>query len=594
MIDYGKVVFMIRTNFDKESMLVEQDFLALIERYGGKTAGLMLFQKLIDRLGSEKLIKIPPYYPSTTELYNEFEQIVKANGGVSLFQEKDGNWKELDKITPLLLTSMFNTFKELLDEMVIEALRHFQKIGMMVDRKTLFHARISSTVEDFIDDRYWAVMPTFAGLPLFEDFYGWFHSKKIKFIEKVIIYLFYEFYCLKQQPSYELPSNASAGVLIHKTLDNTASHGLITTAYSAFPEPENRNGPVYETFQASGYFCKDLGFNSPFKDSTHYQLFIDGKMIPGYSLEPGRKMYLEGINRLKEGLLDTRQRKILDEIVLAFSKRLGYQVNLELATEKPKSRIFHGFQLRPVPVLSADRPVKKLHPPEKGQKLLAKTPFVFGNFQYTLPLWRPTRRFGYTKNHQFEEPIILSYDRGRDIMGFAKMPNVMAIINFQEGRALSHEYEYKPEFPFRQNFHYLGVPMLSDFQRFFSIGEKKDFENYGFEIFPCPITIEADGRFGQISISETDAEKFGLKTFEERIGEMNIGGLETGDIVVLEVKNYETDFLAKVLDFYVDGKPKLRILRFINEPEWKEKDYEGWGIESGDYIIKEKQNPQNP
>jgi hypothetical protein len=270
-----------------------------------------------------------------------------------------------------------------LNPVVRRVLEHFQTWGE-VHTEDPFHIRISGTEEDFRDDRFWGVFATHQAIPFFRGFGG--EIQDAKFAIEAIVSLFVKFYLNKHSKwSVGLPDDAAAGLVIQKTVNSVDSHGFGITAYSSYPEPEYANGPaVLEVHQVPcGYPVNDeLGMAPMTWGELRYQLsFISDnshETVLGYCLDGKRRIDdWADEERVRNGFLNDYQRATLHRILQLFEKALGYPVNLELWTEKPDDRMFNLVQLRPTPMLSEDRPVKRLEPLEVDEILLCETPWPF-------------------------------------------------------------------------------------------------------------------------------------------------------------------------------------------------------------------------
>ena len=164
------------------------------------------------------------------------------------------------------------------------------------------------------------------------------------------------------------------------------------------------------------------------------------------------------------------------------------------------------LQLRPVPVIEN---FSKLAPLNKTHQILAKTPFVYGRFNYTAPILltedKNIARYGIS----IPEPVIVwdtSHQKGHRLFWGNKGDNCLALFNPEEGRTLSHDLSILPEFgKFRENFHAIGVPQLDSMSLFDKLKPVEfpllDGDGMGrFRMTPFPVTIESDGRSGRISI----------------------------------------------------------------------------------------------
>jgi len=306
--------------------------------------------------------------------------------------------------------------------------------------------------------------------------------------------------------------------------------GIHVISYSSYPEIPN--SPTVHEISKVNRFSEDADPKPLALIKVHGDTVGDIEVIPansdayleqksdeklgGFLVSPEKSQYESEnpfeINGVRSPLspseigMLTRTSRNLEEV-------LGYSVNTESKLPREDYDFeTHLLQLRPVPIIEDFSPLAE---PDRSQKVIAETPFVYGVFNYTAPVILTEDKNIARGGISIPKPVIVwdsERHKGHRLFWGNQGDNCLALINPEEGRTLSHEMNIFPRFgESRDRFHAIGAPQLS------SLFEKLELRRYPclrrecagrFGETPFPITIESDGRHGRVSISIKDLESY--------------------------------------------------------------------------------------
>jgi len=527
---------MIKTHFSRESEIINRDFSDYISEYGGKAAGLFLARKIFFNNKGYSLIegspKIPLYSLFRTSLYNEAERIIKEKIPQPLdrYKEEHPNdiFVESDE-EALLRTNvsgiLFNdeNFMKELERGLKPCRENFLKYSNYQEIK--FHLRSSTTIEDFVDDRYYG---TFKTLQRRESFKKSKRGEKLPLVYDTIELIKW-FYAMKHHTNdhFELRPEDSLGMVIMPSVP-----GLHIISYSSYPEIPN--SPVIHEVSMIEKYYDDSDPNPLALIKVHGNTVGDIEVIPATSdaylkqdLEEELDRGLIGstktryelnnpfeINGLRSPLSVDEIRR-LTGVARTLEEKLGYSVNTELKLVREDDVLSKVYllQLRPVPTIDDFSP---LLPIDKSQHVLAETPFVYGAFRYEAPILLTEDKNIARSGISIPKPVIVwdsKSHKGYRLFWGNKGDNCLALINPEEGRTLSHDVNIFPSFgKDRAKFHMIGVPGL-DSQLYEKL-EKKEYplqngkQGGKFRETPFPLIIESDARNARVLVSKRYAKLF--------------------------------------------------------------------------------------
>jgi hypothetical protein len=520
---------MIRIDFPKESKIVEEDFSKVIKDFGGKAAGLLLANKIFfDRRGDSLLPdspKIPKYFVFRTALYEIAERILREKIPKPLDRYKEefpnDNFVESDE-EALLRTNvsriLFNDedFMQELERGLRSCRNKFKKD--LNYKEAEFYLRSSTTIEDFVDDRYYG---TFKTLQRKKSFKKSKRGEKLPLVYDTMELIKY-FYAMKYHTDgyFELNSEESLGMVFMPSIP-----GLHVISYSSYPEIPN--SPVIHEVSKIERYSNHSDPKSLALIRVHGNTIRDIEVIPatsnaylkndleekldGFSVDFTRTRY-EFENPFE--INDTRSPLSLDEIrkltriARTLEGTLEYSVNTELKlVRNDYYSDVYLLQLRPVPTIKDFSP---LQPFSDSQHVLAETPFVYGSFRYEAPIILTEDKNIARAGISIPKPVIVwdsESHKGHRLFWGNDGDNCLALINLKEGRTLSHEISIFPSFgKCRDKFHMIGVPQLYGYlQNKLNPTEYhlKNVDRSGkFRETPFPVIIESDGRQGRVSIDK--------------------------------------------------------------------------------------------
>lgn len=222
---------MIRTNFEKESLLVGENFGKLIEKFGGKGAGLILMDRIsrehpwIENLGG----RVPKYHLLPTDYYASIEKIFKRKGIVL-----DDLNDEEHILRQRSITHILHTMADECAAAFPQEAANSKEAWRPVDAEK-FHIRSSSTIEDFVDDRFFG---TFHTLGRESFFYGYGKHPKPQAIRN-LLELVTHFYAMKLSNPDKIREHDKLGIIVMPTVE-----GNSTIVYSRYPEVSDSRSVV--------------------------------------------------------------------------------------------------------------------------------------------------------------------------------------------------------------------------------------------------------------------------------------------------------------------------------------------------------------
>lgn len=482
---------MIRTTFDRENELTGEDFANLIERLGGKGAGLKLLEAgLISEF--EGKLEVPPYSCIPTSIGMKAEQILLDTipNPAQWYREnfpKDSQWVEtqedLWRVNSHLNEGDGETLDAFLKNLELNALIKDVLKNYGMNDQSPFHLRSSTTTEDFRDDRYWG---TFESVE-----YG-------TNLQSALLQVFWDFYIKKYHSSghYELSPSDKLGLVLMESVGGRES--VHATLYSRYPE--RPSGPTVIDLEQHYRW-------SSFVDTDPYQLlFVDEEKVTVNQSRSGMLVFPKkrNMHRISNQptCISEDDAHLLRNFATYFEQELGYPVNFEIILD---GKNIFPVQLRPVPTLPEDRPVKQLGPMIKTEHLY-ETPFVVGSYKISASLVRINHPEDYL--YGFSEPVIMWHsEHGCKGSRFRDM-NRIALLCPEEGFALSHSSKLIPNFgPERNRFALIGFPQLGSefFEKYLQeswatpdTGGSYLVRQGKVEYTPFNITIESDGRYGRL------------------------------------------------------------------------------------------------
>ncbi|MEK6948520.1 MAG: hypothetical protein AABX19_04750 [Nanoarchaeota archaeon] len=537
---------MKRTDFSRESQIVGRDFNELIRKYGGKAAGLHLAEKIFH--DSRNFMSDSPIIPRsaaiTTSLYDIAESILKnaIPKPLEWYKEKYKNnpsWQVNNDKTAILnsdISDVLYTDENFMKELN-KNLKNCRRKFHLYQFDYEYHLRSSSTIEDFVDDRYFG---TFTTLQRKEVFNKSKRRGKLP-LAADIVELIKWFYTMKHHTngSFELSDEDSLGMILMESIP-----GLHVISYSSYPEIPG-SPVVHEVSKVSHY--EDSAPNPLVFIKVHGNNINDIEVIPATSnayfiLDPKEELHMHSattksyhefenpfdINGVRSPISFEDIRK-LSRNARTLENVLGYSANTETILFNNGGSYYTHYlvQLRPVPVVEN---FSQLKDPDPSLHVLAETPFVYGAFNYRAPvLFTEDKNVAaYTPGISIEKPVIVygsESRKGHRLFFDNKGDNCVAMINPEQGRTLSHEHSIFPMFGADRNkFHAIGVPQLSD------LFTKLIPTNYpllngqlprGFRESPFSLVIESDGRNGRVSVPKEFLELYKNtiyvepKTYEE-------------------------------------------------------------------------------
>lgn len=479
---------MKRTSFEAESRIVGEDFNNLIEREGGKSAGLHLLRRGIDylikkgKLDTPRPIGTAKWHSIPTRVYTQLESELHQ-------QITEDNIHEirylLDRGTAKILTQTVNEAEKIFPGACKDS------YGTIRAHMPKFHLRSSTTLCSFRDDQYFGTFLTKCGEPFFacgEGPYEGFIEGKNQIFELVL-----DFYIKKhfRKEIYGIGENEKLGMVLMPTQGQYGDRDAIT--YSSYPEDKN----------------------APTLIETWVRKSLEGKA----PLELIRSKNTQNFERIKMSLDNHADRRPLSNedaetiytLANAFQEELKYPVNLEIVVLKEG---IIPVEIKPVPTLREEREIKQLSVVPANMQVVAETPFVAGSYRRTARLARPDYKNDYS-GHAFEQPAIIWHTQ--DYKGhrfYNTDPNCIGILNPEEGAVLTHDSSLLPGYGReRDKFAFIGLPIIGFRKKLENIlQERKEKtvrgKNSIFSYTPFPITIESDGRKGRVLVEKINAHHF--------------------------------------------------------------------------------------
>ena len=495
---------MRRTSFDRESRLLGRDFSALIDREGGKSAGLHLLEAGIKRFVQQRRLRTGrralgtvPWHTIPTETYEAAENILREQFKCLNDEEV---WQLVYSECELL---KYPKIKKFIQSIVQECQEAFPEpyqdslqAGAPADAVP-FHLRSSTTIEDFRDDRYFGTFLSKGDDGFFfpyEDGSCWGSQNLLEVLTN--------FYAMKFHSGgrFQLDEKEKLAMILMPTASRYRDNSVI--AYSSYPEDASAPA-VMEAWEV---------------------LSMEG-MKPLQYMRMNQRGELEitpmTVERDKEGkplthsackpVVGEDDRNIIYSLSKAFEEELEYPVNLEVVISDEG---VIPVQLRPVPYLPENREVRKLSPVQDDSYVIAETPFVRGSFRKTARLVMPHYKNDYP-SHKFNEPVIVWHsDSHKGQRFYFSDDNCVAMLNPEEGAALSHDSSLLPAFgKERDRFAFIGVSIPGFKEKLKAcmsvVEEPVGTGKAGkFSYTPFPLTIESDGRRGRVSVQRADARYF--------------------------------------------------------------------------------------
>ncbi|MBI4451429.1 hypothetical protein HY642_05625 [Candidatus Woesearchaeota archaeon] len=508
--------------FRRESAFLGENFEDIIEREGGKAAGLRLLDAGLSSFGTFKIPYKPllrvPRYVIPAAVYRGAEPLIAGCE----------DWRENKPLSNYLRRVMNDCKREFPYHAVAGNSRYS---GV---EPALFHLRSSSTNEDFRDTRLYGTYgsvcePFFSGKP----------PEGLSYMAMLMT-----LFCnAKRKPHPTHPVVGAADALAMVLMPTVRGKQVI--AYSSNPEEPGSHTTLEISEQEFG------GGFSPLQlvhvgvakkpamegDDCGEKLLFNVPQARGFNIVVYQAQQRESLQwdtfRDLEYWLDVERRKnpyiinddqrrvepskcgisemdiyTIHRFARRFERVLGYAVNLELIVTE--DAIF-PVQLRPVPSLPENRPVKTLNTLPSDSYCLAETPFVIGSYKFTAPLVMAEDKNGYV-HHKFDRPVILLHaEHYKGHRFFFNDPNCVALLNPTEGAALTHNCSLVPPFsPERDRFAFMGVPGLMDELQ--PCLEMREVSTAGFtqrfHYTPFEVTIESDGRRGRLYVSRQDAKSY--------------------------------------------------------------------------------------
>ncbi|MBI2129636.1 hypothetical protein HYU07_05330 [Candidatus Woesearchaeota archaeon] len=542
---------MIRHDFPRESEIIGEDFGALIRRIGGKNAGHRLFAKIQKDLET-RIPEIKDFYqPENLEIetsyYDRFEKIMltqfgkpfewfkslpeetrKIGGGV-LNPEDDVDilWRisygykpgQEYTILPNALIQASPDIKNVLYEIQEMARKKFPD----ADARKEFHLRSSTTIEDFVDDRYYDTFKTMDGVPLFEQRFNPEHNNLITYI----LSMFINFYLMKHhsEGKYGL-DNVSFALGIQPTISISTykEKDLFAIIYSSYPEYKEKrtvievNGILSDPLFGGSFFGLNIAKIQLTSIDKGGHIYIKNGFSDSLKKAYSGNKRKEFHNvRGKYSLFSYEQIIKIDNVVRAIEEYLGYPVNFELPIQDRKT---YCVQLRPVPRLAENREIKSLKPLPKDYMLLARTPFVYGSFKRKGKIVQPAIK--HTRGFRFQEPVIALHYANRPAEAwFWEDDNCNGLLNPYEGSVLRHGHSVIPRFgEARDKFIFIGVPGLYKIiephlkakTEKWTIPWTGDKQEEVFKYSDFEVIIESDGRRGRVYLDPEASKIFHTKT----------------------------------------------------------------------------------
>jgi hypothetical protein len=493
---------MLRNSFTQESALLGSDFTQRLEEVGGKAAGLELMVAGLARHKHSSDFVVPQYAVVPTSFYERSEQLFDELLGDPLaFYAPRASGVDSDlAVTPkeslpefaqlraldgisrhphlLLADARVN---ELFTEMNTVLAQRFPSDAR--NGGGTFHLRSSSTSEDFRDDRYYGTFET-------QEAINFFHSP-IQHLLRTYV----NFYLMKRFGDYALPADEKLACILMRTARGTSARLIIS--YSRYPE-DTQGDTVLEVSE------KTLDLLLP------RHLIFSGKTTvvhqANHKLEYVNPLEWEDEIAGQPSVVSMSDVERIRDVSKFFEDSLGYPVNMEWLLTR---EWMYGLQLRPVPALSPDRPVKELGPVPEGLQVVAETPFVIGSYRHTARLVQPSYKNGYA-GHAFSEPVIMWHtEEAKGMRFYFSDTKCLALLNPYMGAALTHEHSIVPALVSeRERFAFMGVPelgprlarILTDVRE-----EASAYPGLVCKYSPFPITVESDGRRGRLLVPSTYA-----------------------------------------------------------------------------------------
>ena len=218
---YGK---MKRQKFDEESHIIGGDFSKVIDRYGGKGAGLLL----LEGIGRKKslfnyVFQLPRFHLVHTGYYEAIEPILRRN------------IKSADDLTDRKALLRKRSLKSILEKIAEKCAGAFpEEAGLSRNAfapiiAPSFHLRSSTTIEDFKDDRYFGTFGTEAHESIFFG-YG---KHKIPQIIDSLLSLVTGFYARKWiYEDFEIPKDEKLGFVLMPSVESVQGGAKHITMFS--------------------------------------------------------------------------------------------------------------------------------------------------------------------------------------------------------------------------------------------------------------------------------------------------------------------------------------------------------------------------
>lgn len=501
---FGKIgvgINMKRNTFEAESRLVGEDFDKLIDREGGKSAGLHLLRRGIDqfvkagKLKTSCAVGTVDWLSLGTDHYVAFEKMLRKL--VRKYHSSKDKESFESSAKRILSGENFRTTIYQMTNLCAKRFEseRFASSGVRASGfAPQFHLRSSTTLEDFKDDRYFGTFSTKPGLAFFyivrtrpcgsDDLMG----------TEAIVDLMIDFYSKKHlsEGGFEIGEKEKMGLVLMPTIGLYGDRDVIS--YSSYPEDPSAPS-VIETWTRG---C------------------LDGKipleLIVAKSSKDVKRIAMNARQTRSDGeSLTAEQVSTIYTLGKVFEDALEYPVNIESVV---LNEGIVPVQIRPVPTLSENRAVKQLSSVPENMHLVAETPFVMGSYSKTARLVMAHYKNDYLE-HKFTEPVIMWHSDGRKGFRFYYSDdNCIAMLNPEQGAALTHDSSLLPGFgEERERYAFIGLPIpgfKEKLEKCMVVREEKTGkkEKGKFSYTPFPITIESDGRRGRVLVEKANAHYF--------------------------------------------------------------------------------------
>lgn len=502
---------MKRNSFEHETIMAREDFDSLIDREGGKAAGLHLMDEgladfLYDELGMfGASFGQVPWHPIPTQHYKKVESVLrkrlqsKSDRDVINLLYDDGGRRELLEVPEI---------KAVIDRVMMGCQRKFPDLhqasleAFAPAHAVPFHLRSSTTTEDFRDDRYYGTFLTKEREGFFYTYKGGsFCSGSDNLLELML-----SFYARKFHASgrFEIDENESLGMVLMPTVTSQDFKDRAVIVYSAYPE-DRQSPALIEVWEKRSYH---MGGAVPLQLMKIHDM-NNIQVIPS-DIEPSDRIPAEHFIDGQPSVVDEHETEALYRMAKLFERDLDYPVNIEAILV---DGMVVPVQLRPVPHLSEKRDVKQLGPVPENAYVVAETPFVIGSFRKTARLVMPHYKNGY-EGHQFKEPVIVWHtERQKGYRFYDSDKQCIAMLNPEQGAALTHDSSLVPTFgEERDKFAFMGLPFPGIRDKLLACMQEVEEPSRGetgkFSYTPFAITIESDGRKGRAYVDRQHASHF--------------------------------------------------------------------------------------